>query len=138
MPGRLSAIQSVLASVHSQELVNLDFLGLGFFPNENRPSILWTGVNGIPNLPALASKIDQSLEKTGISREPRPFSPHLTLARFEPPGIAENLRATVQKNMQRSFGSCAANEFQLIESKFKPSGAEYTTVQTYRFVAAEA
>jgi 2'-5' RNA ligase len=34
-----------------------------------------------------------------------------------------------------SFGSLTAIYFHLIESKLKPTGAEYTTVQTVRFAA---
>ena len=34
-----------------------------------------------------------------------------------------------------SFGSLSAREFHLIESKLKSTGAEYTTVQSFPFVA---
>src|SRR6266566_1737901 len=36
------------------------------------------------------------------------------------------------------FGSFRASQFHLIESKLKPSGAEYTTVESFPFAAAEA
>jgi len=65
--------------------------------------------------------------------ERRPFIPHLTLARFEPPGASPKLLNVVRLRMLDSFGSLTATEFHLIESKLKPAGAEYTTVQTVRF-----
>jgi 2'-5' RNA ligase len=61
----------------------------------------------------------------------------LTLARFEPPRFPEQLRAAIQENTGRDFGSLRTDQFHLIESKLKPPGAEYTTVESFPF-AAEA
>jgi 2'-5' RNA ligase len=91
-----------------------------------------------PNLKTLATDIGRAMEKLGIPPEQRPFSPHLTLARFEPPRLPEKLRTPIQENATREFGSLAAKEFHLIESKLKPSGAEYTTLESFPFVMAEA
>jgi len=52
--------------------------------------------------------------------------------------LPEKLRAPIQDNAEREFGSLAAQEFHLIESKLKPSGAEYTTLESFPFVVAEA
>jgi len=89
-------------------------------------------------LKTLVAEIEKSLEKLGIPREKRPFSPHLTLARFEPPRLAEQLRIAIQEHAARDFGSLRTNQFHLIESKLKPSGAEYTTVESFPFAGAEA
>ena len=136
-PDRLEALRNALATVQLDQPVTLDFHGLGFFPNEKRPRVFWAGIEASPNLITLASEIDRATEKLGIQREQRPFSPHLTLARFEPPGLPEKLRGAIQENVAREFGALHSSEFRLIESKLKPSGAEYTTLQTFPF-AAEA
>ena len=68
-----------------------------------------------------------------IVKEKRAFVPHLTLARFAPAGLPEKLRIAVQKNGERGFGSFQAREFHLIESKLKPSGAEYTSLASFPF-----
>ena len=135
---KLSVIQSALAAVRSTQPVTIDFRGLGFFPNEKRPRVLWAGMDPSPNLKTLAADIERATEKLGIPPEQRQFSPHLTLARFEPPRLPERLHTPVQENAQREFGSLAAKEFHLIESKLKPSGAEYTTLESFPFVVAEA
>jgi 2'-5' RNA ligase len=69
--------------------------------------------------------------------EERPFTPHLTLARFPLPGIPQKLLQASQEKREQAFGSLSTGEFHLIESKLKPTGAEYTTVQTFQF-ATEA
>ena len=135
---KLEAIRQALGKVRSEAPVTLDFRGLGFFPNEKYPRVFWAGMEASANLKGLAADIDRAMEKLGIPREQRPFSPHLTLARFEPPGLPEKLRAAIQENATREFGSVAAREFHLIESKLKPGGAEYTTLETFPFVTAEA
>jgi 2'-5' RNA ligase len=135
---KLGAVHRALSSVQSRQSVALHFLGLGFFPNEKGPSVFWAGIEASENLGALAGDIDHALEMVGIPREPRAFTPHLTLARISTSGLTEKLRAAIQQNRTRDFGALNAHEFHLIESKLKPSGAEYTTLQSFPFAAAEA
>ena len=137
-PEKLGDIRSALAAVHSDQAVTIDFRGLGFFPNDKDPRVFWTGIDASPNLKMLAMDIDQTTEKLGILREHRPFSPHLTLARFQLPGLPDNLRAMIQENAAREFGSLRTNQFHLIESKLKPAGAEYTTLESFPFLLTEA
>jgi 2'-5' RNA ligase len=136
-PEKLGDICEALAAARLLEPLALEFRGLGFFPDGKRPRVLWVGIEASSALPALASRIEGALEKIGISREQRGFTPHLTLARFERAGLHEKLRAAIAKNAEREFGNYSTDEFHLIESKLKASGAEYTTVQSFRSTAAE-
>jgi 2'-5' RNA ligase len=133
---KLGAIRSALVGVRSDQPTTVDFCGLGFFPNEKRPRVFWAGIEASPNLKTLAADVERVMEKLGIPHEQRPFSPHLTLARFEPPGLPEKLRSAIQENAAREFGSFRTNQYHLIESKLKPSGAEYTTLESFAFTAA--
>ena len=135
---KLSVIRAALTSVRSEQPVVLDFRGLGFFPNEKHPRVFWAGIEASLNLKTLALDIDKASEKLGVPLERRPFSPHLTLARFEPPRMPETLRAAIQKNADCNFGSLRTSQFHLIESKLKSTGAEYTTVESFPFATAEA
>jgi 2'-5' RNA ligase len=132
-PTKLEGIRGALSAIRSDAPVEIKFRGLGFFPNEQHPRVLWAGVDALTNLPSLAGDIDAALETQGIARQRPAFTPHLTLARIEPPGLHEKLRAAIQKNGAREFGSFQTGEFYLIESKLKPSGAEYTTLASYPF-----
>ncbi|HLZ50126.1 MAG TPA: RNA 2',3'-cyclic phosphodiesterase [Candidatus Acidoferrum sp.] len=128
---KLAGIRDALAKIRLDAPVDLKFRGLGYFPNEKHPRVLWVGLSASANLALLAGDIDRALEPQGISPETRPFSPHVTLARFEPPVLPEKLGAAIQKNSQREFGSFQVREFHLIESKLRRSGAEYTTLATF-------
>ncbi len=132
---KLDGIRAALSTVQTDAQLELRFHGLGFFPNENRPTVLWTGLDASPNLQTLARDIDRAVATQGIAKEKRTFVPHLTLARFDPPGLHEKLGVAIQKNSARDFGSFQAREFHLIESRLKPSGAEYTTLHSFRIGA---
>jgi 2'-5' RNA ligase len=134
---KLEAIRTALGGVRSNLPVTLEFRGLGFFPNEKHPRVFWAGIEASTSLKALAADIESAAEKLGIPQEKRPFSPHLTLARFESPKLTDPFRAAIAANVAREFGSLRTNQFHLIESKLKPAGAEYTTLQSFPF-AAEA
>ncbi len=131
---KLTAVQEALSAIRSNQAVAMRFLGLGFFPNENRAKVFWAGIESSANLPAIATDIDQSMHKLGFPLENRPFTPHLTLARFEPPGIPPKLFAAAEERSSREFGSLTTGMFHLIQSKLKPSGAEYTTLHSFPFV----
>lgn len=136
-PEKMDLILSELSQVRSTQPATARFHGLGFFPAAKQPRVLWVGVEASPNLATLAAEIDARLEKTGLPREKRDFTPHLTLARFEPPVISDRLRASIEENTTRDFGYMRAAEFHLIQSKLKSGGAEYTTLQSFRFATEE-
>jgi len=131
--GAVEAIRGVLARVHMQAPLELQFKGLGFFPTETKPRVLWMGVEGPPGLSQLAGEIETALETLGFPSEQRAFTPHLTLARLEGKRLPDRARSAIEKNRSREFGTVCAAQFHLIESKLKSAGAEYTTVQTFSF-----
>jgi 2'-5' RNA ligase len=136
-PPKLGPLQGVLSGVRSPEPVNLEFRGLGFFPNEKRPRVFWAGMESSANLKTLAADIDQTVHHLGFPLEERPHAPHLTLARISLPIIPPKLLQAINVKSGQSFGSIRTTEFHLIESKLKPTGAEYTTLQSFHF-ASEA
>lgn len=134
---KVGAIRTALRVVRAEQAVTLDFRGMGFFPNEKHPRVFWAGMEASANLKTLAADIDDAMEKQGIPREQRVFAPHLTLARFERSRLPEALRKAIAANSQGEFGSLRTNEFLLIQSRLKPTGAEYTTLERFQFVAGE-
>jgi RNA 2',3'-cyclic 3'-phosphodiesterase len=134
-PSRLGSIKNALQLIRSPQPIELSFHGLGFFPSGTRPRVFWVGMESSASLISLAQNIDHAVHALGFPLDDRPFTPHLTLARLEPPGLPPNLAAAISKQPSRNFGSMTAREFHLIESKLKSTGAEYTTVQSFPFVA---
>jgi 2'-5' RNA ligase len=132
-PERLEPIRGALGAIRLDAAVKVCFRGLGFFPSERRPRVFWAGMEATPNLAQLATEIEGCLEPLGIAREQRPFTPHLTLARFPEPRPAPNLLDAVRLLPGSEFGEMEAPEFHLIESRLKPTGAEYTVRASFHF-----
>ena len=139
---KLGAFESALAPVRSAQPVEMEFRGLGFFPHERRPRVLWCGAEASKNLAKLAADAERALEPLNVPLEAHPFVPHLTLARLQPGETTREeleglVRAAGEMEIQ-SFGSARAEEFHLFESVLKPSGAEYKRLRSFRFVGEAA
>jgi 2'-5' RNA ligase len=84
---------AAVASAHPPFATSLN--GLGAFPSARRARVLWAGLDDrAPGFASLAASLDDTLERE-FKRERRPLTPHLTVARFDPPvGVAEALGRT--------------------------------------------
>ena len=112
------------------------FGGVGVFPNERRPRVLWTGITeGVEELRSLAAAIDARAEAAGFERERRGFSAHVTLGRFRSPSGWERLRELVGTNAAFDAGRLEAREVALIQSILSPQGPTYAPLHTARFGA---
>jgi RNA 2',3'-cyclic 3'-phosphodiesterase len=128
---KLDSIRDALAAVQPDQPVEMQFRGLGFFPNERRPRVIWCGVEASPNLAGLAADVDRALKPLGIPAETRAFVPHLTLARFDSNKGLEKILRAADELKSYDFGSARNMEFHLYESFLKPSGAEYKRLATF-------
>ena len=131
---QLDSIRAALAAVHPSAPVEMQFRGVGFFPDARGPRVVWCGIGSSPNLAPLAADISLALEPLGFPPEDRAFVAHLTLARLDASrGWAKLVRAA-EELKSRACGSARETEFHLFESILRPSGAEYRKLQTYGFV----
>ncbi len=129
----LPRLRQALLEIHCPAPVEMQFRGIGFFPGEYRPRVIWCGVAASPNLAALAGDVNAALEPLGIPAETRAFLPHLTLARWKEPERAVKIQEAAKEFRDRNFGVLCASEFHLFESFLKPSGAEYQKLATFAF-----
>lgn len=134
---RLPDIVLALSRVSAPSPVALEFGGIGFFPDDRRPAVVWAGIQAPPELALLAARVEEALLACAVPRDTRRFAPHLTLARLKEPRLPETLRTLLAHSRSRGFGVQSFAEFQLMESKTKPAGAEYTTLNSFPFAARE-
>jgi RNA 2',3'-cyclic 3'-phosphodiesterase len=100
--------------------------GMGTFPSSGRPRVVWLGVEaGADGLAVLHAEVTRRLADIAFPREARPFSPHLTLARFKPVGT----RAVGERIAGASLeplGGCTIDRVTLYQSRLSPRGPTYT------------
>jgi 2'-5' RNA ligase len=133
-PDRIPEIQDSLTGISNHfPPFPIRVSGCGFFPNARRPNVLWAGVHSESLLP-LHQQIESSMERLGFEKENRPFSPHLTLARFKNTrGPLPSLIRETGKDSELEIGDFAANSFSLYESILKRQGAEYHNLKEFLF-----
>lgn len=124
VPQILAAIESALAS-HPPCDVRLS--GMGAFPNLERPSVFWVGMQDDGRLAQIVRALDNALEPLGFPREQRPFHPHLTVLRvkFRPP---PELFELVSASQNTHFGAATLIHVDLMRSELDPAGAKYTVL----------
>jgi 2'-5' RNA ligase len=146
LPEKIEPLKASLARIRLPCPIEMKFRNVGFFPDERRPRVFWAGIEAGPELGALATAVETSLEPLGIAKEHRAFSPHLTLARLEPrrganagSGFAvDAISKAISEAGPLEFGAGFANEFYLYQSILKSGGAEYTRLATFRFTGDES
>jgi len=136
-PENVAPIGAVLTTVRTAAAVDVEFGGIGFFPDAQRPSVAWVAIESWQNLALLAGEVNRVLTPLGIIREEKPYVPHLTIARCKGTRASPALLAEIEKSNGKKFGAFQSREFHLMESKLKSSGAEYTTLRSFRFAPEE-
>ncbi len=122
---RLDEIKQALAGVPARGTIDIRVKGIGWFPNEQRPRVLWVGIDGGEPLRALARETGEALAKDGVAIEERAFTPHLSLARIREPVPLDALREAIESSpFARGFhfGAFRAGTFYLYLS----AGGRYT------------
>ncbi len=135
---RLDELNQTLAQLPRRAPFEVELKGLGWFPNERQPRILWAGVEGGDPLRTLAYETEELLEPLGIQKEDRAFSPHLTLARIKSPVPLNSIRQKVEQARPTSFGKFRVAEFALYRSDPGSNASIYRKLRGYRFESAAA
>ena len=127
------ATEAVRAAAAASSPFDVSIRGGGAFPSPGRPRSLWLGIRtGVDELVELARVVDEGLVAAGWTIEPRPFTPHLTLARSDgvPAGAAIGQRlVTAAANLDVGF---LADRIGLFESLTGGGPARYQPIELAR------
>jgi RNA 2',3'-cyclic 3'-phosphodiesterase len=110
----------------------MGFKGLGVFPSERQPRILWVGVQaGHREVLQLQFGVERALNALGFPPEDRPFHPHLTLARIKSTRGAEALMDVVHSHRDSDLGQATVDHMTLYQSTLLPEGPVYKALHTW-------
>ena len=128
--GTCSLIKTALSGI-SFSAFPLALRGVGHFPPGRRPRVLWVGLEPCDGLMQLQQDLELALMDAGIAPDERPFSPHITLARFKEPLPAAVTRFEL---LHKEFASPAfeVSEFILFSSVLTRQGAIHNKEAVYR------
>jgi 2'-5' RNA ligase len=107
---------------------SIRFDGLGAFPRARRARIIWLGVtDGMRALVSLAEAVEAAVRRADFPVEKRPFKPHLTLSRVEPPRAVNDVLAS-QPELDVAM---PVTEITLVRSSLGAGPAKYETVEKF-------
>ena len=113
--------------------VNLSLTGLGMFPDENHPTVIWVGIGGdVEELRQMSEKCDYYLDDGGFEIKKRHFRPHITIGRIKKL-TNKKLFISEINDMQIDHTSFKIDKLNIVKSDLKPTGAEYTNLHTFHF-----
>jgi 2'-5' RNA ligase len=103
--------------------------GIGCFPNEHHPKVIWIGVHSDSQLWELQKLVENICFNLGFPREERKFSPHLTLGRVKnelgSPAL-NHLQSEIGKDSNQLAETVLVNEVILFKSELTRIGAKYS------------
>jgi RNA 2',3'-cyclic 3'-phosphodiesterase len=134
----LGAVQQAIGN---QSVVNVPFERLGAFPRPQSPRVLWVGPSGnwergaeARRIAEIHGAIERACDGLGFLREPKPFSPHLTMARIKmgERHVGVGLAKSGVLDRPISMGSLAVESVVLMKSDLKQTGSVYTKMWEVR------
>ncbi len=118
----------------------LEISGLGAFPGERNPRVVWAGTgDGAENMKQLASIVDNTAGKFGFRRERRPFVPHSTIARVKrTTGETRALiKDVIRKYSDANFGKFMVEAIKIKKSTLTREGPIYEDLHILRLEGAD-
>ncbi len=104
--------------------------GVGCFPNERRPKVIWAGIEqGREALVTLHRALEEPLLKLGAyRREEREFTPHVTLGRARGGEVSTSLRQQLKRVRDWQGGRFEVAALHVMSSELTPKGPRYSVV----------
>jgi RNA 2',3'-cyclic 3'-phosphodiesterase len=135
---RRKSIEEILeAAAATQNPYTIQISSAGAYPAMHSPRVIWAGIDrGDRETKDLAKILEEKIEKTGIPKEERPFSSHITIGRTRSGMGRENLIEGLEglakdyKEMPLEF---LAGKITLFKSTLTPSGPVYDAVKEASF-----
>jgi len=118
--------RAVEQAANAIEEFNIEVNGAGCFPSAKNPRVLWIGLGNLPDqLRRLHAAVEDELAREGFPREPKRFSPHLTIGRIRG---QHNARQLAEKLVGEGFEpeTFRADRVVVMRSDLKPTGSVYT------------
>jgi len=127
--GCLETITRALAPLRVEPFI-LPVTGVGAFPPDRPPRVLWAGVgNGHPRLHQLRQRVDDALLAAGLADlDVKVFHPHFTLGRCSPGGSPGAVAAFLKRHRDFEAPAFRVDAFTLYASRLAAGGAVHTSL----------
>lgn len=104
----------------------IDLNGVGAFPDDKRPRVVWAGSSPLEMLGSLVNRIRDILDSLSIEYDDRKFKAHITLARIK--DNSAEVMSFIERNKNINIGSFECSEICLMKSVLTPKGAVHSVI----------
>jgi 2'-5' RNA ligase len=129
-PANIELLMQMLTREADQcSTFDIQIVGIGSFPTQRRPRVIWVGLNAPSSLETLQRGIESAAARLGYSQEERPFSPHLTIGRVHQNLSTMDLqmvRAALEAAQVDDMGTTTVKSIDLFKSDLQSTGSIYT------------
>ncbi|MDI6738162.1 MAG: RNA 2',3'-cyclic phosphodiesterase [Nanoarchaeota archaeon] len=126
---KLDELKAELKKIR-QEPFKVKLKGIGFFPNEKEPRVIWVGIQPEKEVIALQQKIDEALLLSFPSDQK--FQNHLTIGRIKavkkPKEFAELAKSLRVEEIEFEISS-----FKLMKSELAREGPSYSVIEEFKW-----
>ena len=103
--------------------------GIGVFPNEKNPRVVWIGISGeFDKLFGLQIRVEEQMVRLGFQPEDRRFTPHLTLGRIKRLLSRGPWTEALKGVKDITLPGFEVTAVSLMKSELQPTGAVYTEI----------
>jgi 2'-5' RNA ligase len=127
---KFQQIKAALGDVRSAPF-SMALRGVGQFPPKRAARVLWAGLEAPPTLTQLQAQVETTLNRLDFPPEDRPFSAHLTLARFKNPPPLSAVQSYMARHAALQSELFSISEFVLYSSVLSPQGPTYRREAAY-------
>jgi len=125
IPALADALSKKLSLYHA---FYITIAGVGCFPSEKRPRVIWVGMKDSEVLANIQKDVDAVLTGFGFAPEVRSFSPHLTIGRVRSLKKIAELMTRIADFRMSDLGRVEVSAVHIMKSELKPAGAEYSSL----------
>ena len=106
---------------------DVNISGLGAFPNERNPRVLWMGVKAPEELIGLADIVDETVRSLNLRCDDKKFSPHITVGRIDG---RPDLKDIFKDYKGKDFCSFRCSSVKVMKSELTPKGAIHSVIDS--------
>lgn len=113
------------------EAFSVTLKGLGAFPKNKPPRVLWVGFDdGVDSLKLINERLEKSLGNVGVPSEGRAYVPHLTFGRINRGADQEQILTRISRDKETGFATFDISDVLLMASIRDRNRMIYETIDS--------
>ena len=129
---KIRELSEQMRSLEKYRSFDVSMKGVGAFPNNKDPRVVWIGAELGDPFRNILSDIDAMLDASAIDYDKKPFKAHITIGRVREP--SKVLTDLINERRDTEIGSFVCSDIFLMKSVLTQKGAEHSVIDTFHLI----